>query len=275
MNSMRFIVQAINYEIERQINLVESGQKVIQETRLFDPHLGETRSMRAKEDAHDYRYFPDPDLPPLLIDPAEIEAIRASLPELPDAKKNRFMETFGLKRYDAAVLTADADTATYFEEALAHLKLGNSHSLDENGKKVVKLLANWMIVELFGLLNKDGKDLSDSSISPQALGELVTLIHKEVISGRIAKDVFVEMWKSGKSPQAIVQEKGLEQISDTSAIDSIIDKVLVDNPKMVDEYKSGKDKLFGFFVGQVMKAMQGKANPQVVNDILKKKLEHS
>lgn len=273
MNSMRFIIQAINYEIKRQIDLLEAGKEVEQETRLFDPHLGETRTMRSKEDAHDYRYFPDPDLPPLLLTEEEIEKIRASLPELPDAQKNRFMHDYGLKAYDAGVLTGDADTADFFEEALNALESGKGRNSSEETHKSFKVLANWMIGELFALLNKQDLSLNDSKITPVALSGLVDLIQKGTISGRIAKDVFAEMWESGKSAQDIVKDKGLEQVSDTGAIETTIENVLADNPKMVADYKSGKDKLFGFFVGQVMKVTQGKANPQVVNDILKKKLE--
>lgn len=273
MNSMRFITQAINYEIERQIGLLESGQEVQQETRLYDPHLGETRSMRTKEDAHDYRYFPDPDLPPLVVSEAQVEEIRKSLPELPDAMRARFIETFGLKTYDASVITADMDTAAFFEKAVEQLKSWKSDAPDQAGQKAVKTLANWLIVELFGLLNKDGKSLTDSPVTPNALAELVDLIQAGTLSGRMAKDVFAEMWTSGKDPALIVKEKGLEQVSDTGTIETCVDQVLTNNPKMLEDYKAGKEKLFGFFVGQVMKAMKGKANPQVVNEVLKQKLK--
>jgi len=272
MTSMRFIPKAINYEIERKFGLLESGKEVDQEPRLYDPTLGETRSMRSKEDAHDYRYFPDPDLPPLIVTEEEIEAIRESLPELPAAKKQRFMDTYGLKPYDAGVLTADMDTASFFETALDTLESWDKEKPDDNSKKAVKTLANWLIVELFGHLNKEGVELDHSKVTPQALAKLVDLIQKGTISGKIAKDVFADMWKTGKSPADIVKDKGLEQVSDTDAIESAIDKILADNPKMVEDYKAGKDKLFGFFVGQTMKAMHGKANPGVVNEILKKKL---
>ena len=272
MNSMRFITQAINYEIERQIGLLESGKEVVQETRLYDPGTGETRSMRSKEDAHDYRYFPDPDLPPLIVTDEEIEEIRKNLPELPSAKKARFMETYGLKPYDASVLTADMETAAFFEKALDALESWDGNNPSDAGKKAVKTLANWLIVELFGHLNKEGVELENSKVGPESLAQLVDLMQKGTISGKIAKDVFADMWTSGKSPADIVKEKGLEQVSDTGAIEAAIDKILADNPKMVEDYKGGKDKLFGFFVGQTMKAMQGKANPGVVNEILKKKL---
>lgn len=262
MNSMRFIIQAINYEIERQMDILESGGEIIQETRLFDPSKGETRSMRSKEDAQDYRYFADPDLPPLHLDPAMVERVRKTLPELPDAKKKRYMENFGLKAYDASVITSDMETASYFEEAITHLE----------SPTFAKILANWLIVELFGALNRAEETLESTKVTPKLLAELVNLISTNVISGRIAKDVFVDVCESGKSPSQIVQDKGLQQVSDTGAIESAIDAILAANADKVAEYRSGKDKLFGFFVGQVMKEMKGKGNPGVVNEILEKKL---
>jgi aspartyl-tRNA(Asn)/glutamyl-tRNA(Gln) amidotransferase subunit B len=268
VNSVRFMGQAIAYEVNRQIEILESGGSIIQETRLFDPVQGITRSMRTKEDAMDYRYFPDPDLPPLVIAQETVDKIRAELPELPDQKKNRFIETFGLSSYDGEVLTSEMENADFFEQAIAHLKSWQQGQ----DKKAAKILANWMTVELFALLNKEGVSLEKSKISPQALAELVDLIQQGTISGKIAKTIFPEMWASGNSALSIVKAQGLEQVSDDSAIAQIIDEVLAANPAMVEDYKSGKDKLFGFFVGQVMKAMRGKGNPQTINDILRQKL---
>lgn len=268
VNSIRFMGQAIAYEINRQREILESGATVVQETRLFDPAQGITRPMRSKEDAMDYRYFPDPDLPPLLITQSLIDKIRAALPELPDQKKKRFIEVYGLSSYDSEVLTSEMDNALFFEAALNHLE---SWQKDQE-KKAVKILANWMTVELFALLNKEGIGLEDSKITPKALAELVDLIQNGTISGKIAKTIFPEMWMNGKSAGDVVRDQGLEQVSDDSAIEKIIDEVLAANPDMVTEYKNGKDKLFGFFVGQVMKAMSGKGNPQAINTILRQKL---
>lgn len=264
VNSIRFIGQAIDYEIARQMEILESGGKVDQETRLFDPVKFETRSMRSKEEAHDYRYFPDPDLPPLRLEPGLIDEIRSSLPELPDAKKKRFMDTLGLSSYDASLLVSEAENADFFEQALGAIK--------EKTDKTAKLTANWLIVELFAALNKDSLSISDSKVSPAGLAGLVELISNGTISGKIAKDVFADMWETGQGAADIVKSKGLEQVSDDAAIRDTIASVLAANPDMVTEYKSGKDKLFGFFVGQVMKAMQGKGNPQLINDILKEML---
>ena len=258
MNSVRFIQQAIEYEARRQIEIIEGGGSIDQETRLFDPSRGETRSMRSKEDAHDYRYFPDPDLLPLELDPARIEVLKAALPELPDVKKSRFMADYGLSGYDAAILVEERATADWYE-ALA------------KGRDA-KLAANWMITELFGALNKAGVDLADSSVSADMLGGLIDLIADGTISGRIAKDVFAEMFETGKDAAVLVEEKGLKQVSDSGAIEALIDEVLADNLDKVAEYKAGKDKLFGFFVGQTMKKSQGKANPAMVNQVLKAKL---
>ncbi|WP_373085740.1 Asp-tRNA(Asn)/Glu-tRNA(Gln) amidotransferase subunit GatB [Sneathiella sp.] len=259
INSVRFMQQAIVYEANRQVDIIEGGGSVKQETRLYDPVKGETRSMRSKEEAHDYRYFPDPDLLPLEFDDAFIEAIRATLPELPDEKKARFIGELGLSPYDASVLVAEKEVADYFE-AVA------------KGRDA-KLAANWVIGELFGNLNRTSKNLADSPVSADALGELVDLIADGTISNRIAKEVFEEMFDSGKGAAAIVEEKGLKQVSDTGAIEAAIDAVIAANPDKVAEYRSGKDKLFGFFMGQVMKATQGKANPGVVTEILKPKLD--
>ena len=258
VNSIRHVQQAIEYEAQRQVELIEDGGEVVQETRLWDPRAGETRSMRSKEEAHDYRYFPDPDLLPLELEQSWVDELKATLPELPDAKKHRFMDDYGLSLYDAAVLVADRESADYFE-AVA------------NGRDA-KLAVNWVTTELFGVLNKEGKDIGESPVSAQDLGGLIDLISDNTISGRIAKDVFAEMVETGKAASAIVDEKGLKQVSDTGAIETMIDEILAKNPDMVEQYRSGKDKLFGFFVGQVMKASQGKANPGVVNQLLKSKL---
>jgi aspartyl-tRNA(Asn)/glutamyl-tRNA(Gln) amidotransferase subunit B len=264
VNSVRFMGQAVLYEIARQREILESGGTVDQETRLFDAARGITRSMRSKEDAHDYRYFPDPNLPPLVVEAALVERLKASLPELPDAKKNRFMTDYGIASYDAAVLTSETEISDFFEASLA--------ALNTKDAAPSKMLANWMMTELFAALNKDGLAITDSKVTPAHFAELITLIQKDVISGKIAKDVFAFMWESGKAPQDIVKEKGLEQVSDTGAIEGVIDAILSANADKVAEYRSGKDKLFGFFVGQVMKQMAGKANPALVNDVLLKKL---
>lgn len=257
VNSTKFVAMAVEAEARRQIEILEDGGVIQQETRLFDPKTGETRAMRSKEDAQDYRYFPDPDLLPLVLDEAWIEEIRASLPELPDAKKRRFMRDFGLSSYDAGVLTADADAAIFYEEAA-------------RGREP-KLVANWMTVELFGWLNKAGKDLGQSPVSAADLGALVGLITDGTISGAIAKKVFAIMVETGDAPAAIVEREGLRQVSDTGAIEAAIDALIAENPDKVAEVKE-KPKAFGWWVGQVMKAMGGKANPGVVNDILKAKL---
>ena len=259
LNSIRFIQQAINSEVARQIEILEDGGEIDQETRLFDTSTGMTRTMRSKEDAHDYRYFPDPDLLPLQLDAAWVEDIRTSLPELPDALKARLISNYGLSPYDATVLSEDRATATFYEEVAAG--------------RDAKLAANWMTVELFGALNKEGKTLAESPVSPAALGALVGLISDGTISGRIAKDVFAEMVETGGDPAAIVEEKGLKQVSDSGAIETMIDDVLAANQDKVEEYRGGKDKLFGFFVGQVMKASKGQANPGMVNQLLKSKLD--
>jgi len=260
INSFRFIKQAIEYEIERQAEILDEGGRVIQETRLFDPNTGTTRSMRGKEEAHDYRYFPDPDLVPVIIAPSWIEEVRATLPELPEAKRARFTAELGLPEYDAEVLSASRELAQYFEATVA---LFNQP----------KTVSNWVMGEVTRALNEDGKQIADCPVTPALLAELLKLIEKGTISGKIAKTVFDEMYKSGKEPAVIVQEKGLVQVSDTGAIEAIIDEVLEREAGQVAEYRSGKDKLFGFFVGQVMRASKGKANPAVVNDLLLKKLQ--
>ena len=258
VNSIRFMMQAIEYEAQRQVDLIESGGAVVQETRLFDANKMETRSMRSKEDAHDYRYFPDPDLLPVELDDAFLEECRASLPALPDAKRARY-ESFGLTAYNAAVLTAEAETAFWFEDLLAE---GTD----------AKQGSNWLMSELFGALNKLGKTLDESPVNPKQAAELLGLVSDGTISGSIAKQVFEIMLQRGQAASAIVEEKGLKQTSDTGAIEAEIAKIMAANEDKVTEYRSGKDKLFGFFVGQTMKAMQGKANPQIINDLLKKTL---
>ena len=258
VNSIRFMMQAIEYEAQRQVDLIESGGAVVQETRLFDPNKMETRSMRSKEDAHDYRYFPDPDLLPVELDDAFLEECRASLPELPDAKRARY-EAMGLTAYNAAVLTAEAETAFWFEDLLAE-------GVD------AKQGSNWLMSELFGALNKMGKTLDESPVNPKQAAELLGLVADGTISGSIAKQVFEIMLETGQAASAIVEEKGLKQTSDTGAIEAEIAKIMAANEDKVAEYRSGKDKLFGFFVGQTMKVMQGKANPQIINDLLKKAL---
>ncbi len=261
LNSFRFVEKAINYEVERQIELLESGGKVKQETRLYDPDKGETRSMRSKEEANDYRYFPDPDLLPVLLDEAYINGIRESLPELPDQKAARFSSSYGLSAYDAGVLTASRELAAYYEEVLAATPKGDA-----------KLAANWVMGELAAALNKEGLEIGSSRIPARALAALLVRIQDNTISGKIAKEVFEAMWSSGKGADAIIEEKGLRQITDTSAIEKAIDEVMAKNPGQLADYRSGKDKLFGFFVGQVMKATGGKANPAQLNELLKKKL---
>ena len=258
VNSVRFVMQTIEVEAERQVEVWEDGGEVVQETRLFDPGKGETRAMRTKEFAHDYRYFPDPDLLPVRFDDDFIARIKATLPELPDDKKNRFIDDMGLSAYDAGVLVADRETAAYFEEAA-------------KGRDA-KTVANWLTTNLFGALNKMDKDIAESPVSAVHLGELVGLIEDETISTKIAKDVFEEMLKTSKAPGDIVEEKGLKQITDTGAIEVIVDQVIADNPEQAAGVKGGNEKAIGWFVGQVMKASQGKANPGQVNGLLRKKL---
>jgi aspartyl-tRNA(Asn)/glutamyl-tRNA(Gln) amidotransferase subunit B len=258
VNSIRFMMQAIEYEAQRQVDVLEAGGKIDQETRLFDPNRGETRSMRSKEDAHDYRYFPDPDLLPLELDDAFLEECRASLPELPDAKRARY-EGLGLTAYNAAVLTAEAETAFWFEDLLAE------------GVEA-KQASNWLLSELFGALNKMGKSLDESPVNPKQAAELLGLVADGTISGSIAKQVFEIMLETGQGAATIVEEKGLKQTSDTGAIEAVIAEILANNPGQLEQYRAGKEQLFGFFVGQTMKAMQGKANPGVVNELLKKAL---
>ncbi|MBT8117725.1 MAG: Asp-tRNA(Asn)/Glu-tRNA(Gln) amidotransferase subunit GatB [Gammaproteobacteria bacterium] len=261
INSFRFVEQAINYEIERQIMVVEGGGKVVQETRLFDPDKYETRPMRSKEEANDYRYFPDPDLLPVEITPAFVEAVRDSLPELPDAKKDRFVKAYGLSDYDAGVLTASREMAEYYEATVAA----------SGGRG--KLAANWVMGELAGALNRDGREIGDSPVAADALGHMLQRIEDGTLSGKLAKQVFEAMWNGEGTADEIIEQQGLQQISDSSAIEAIIREVLDSNPKQVEQYRAGQQKLLGFFVGQVMKATQGKANPQQVNELLKQQLD--
>lgn len=262
VNSIRFVMAAIEYEARRQIEVIEGGVAIKQETRLWDTQKGKTRSMRSKEEAHDYRYFPDPDLLPLVLDPALIAAIESSLPELPDAKKSRFIADYGLKPYDASVLVAERASADFYEAVVK----GRTPNGDG------RLAANWVTGELFGALNKAGKTVETSPVTAAALGGLIDLIQDETISGRIAKEVFEDMFTTGKAAAAIVEEKGLRQVTDTGAIETAIDQILAANADKLAEYRSGKDKLFGFFIGQVMKATGGKVNPAMLNDLLKQKL---
>ncbi|MGZ3689954.1 MAG: Asp-tRNA(Asn)/Glu-tRNA(Gln) amidotransferase subunit GatB [Pseudobdellovibrio sp.] len=260
LNSFRFIEKALEYEIDRQIDEIEGGKKIIQETRLYDPDKNRTFSMRTKEDAQDYRYFPDPDLLPILIEPGTIDAIRKDLPELPSAKQKRFQEQLGLSEYDANLLTAEKDLADYFESVSS--QSGNA-----------KLSANWITTDVLRELNTHKVDIKNSPVSAQALAELLKLISDNTISGKIAKTVFTEMWSSKKQAADIIKEKGLAQVSDTGAIEKIIDEVIQANASQAAEYRAGKTKVFGFFVGAAMKASKGQANPDLVNQILKKKLE--
>ncbi len=260
LNSFRFVERAINYEVERQIDLLESGGTVVQETRLYDAQKNETRSMRTKEEANDYRYFPDPDLLPLDIEPAFIDAVRETLPELPDEKRDRFMKEYELPAYDAGVLTASRELAAFYE-----------HVVQESGRQG-KLSANWVMGDLLGALNKAGLDITESPVTPQMLGGMLKRIQDNTISGKIAKDVFEAMWNGEGEADEIIEKRGLKQVTDTGAIEAMIDEVIAANPQQVEQYKAGKDKLMGFFVGQVMKASKGKANPAQVNELLKQKL---
>lgn len=260
INSFRFVERAINYEVERQIALIESGGKVIQETRLYDPNKNETRSMRTKEEANDYRYFPDPDLLPLVITDELIENVRHDLPELPHQKRERFMKQYGLSAYDADVLVSSRPLAMYFETVV------------QESKAQPKLVTNWIMGELSAALNKDNLDIMNSPVSTTQLATLLQRIEDNTISGKIAKTIFEALWNKEGEVDEIIDKKGLKQVTDTGAIEALIDKIIADNPDNVAEYRSGKDKLFGFFVGQAMKASGGKMNPQQLNELLKKKL---
>ena len=269
VNSVRFVMAVIESEARRQVDLIEDGGTVVQETRLYDPDRNETRSMRSKEDAHDYRYFPDPDLLPLELDDAFVAECLESLPELPDAKRARYENELGLSAYNSGVLTADVETARWFEQLTSE----SAAAQGKPEKDVAKQAANWLISELYGQLNKLGRDLADSPVSPSQSAELLALVGKGTISNSIAKQVLETMLETGDSASAIVEREGLKQESDTGAIEEQIDAVMAANEDKVAEYRGGKDRLFGFFVGQTMKATQGKANPQVVNELLKKKLD--
>jgi aspartyl-tRNA(Asn)/glutamyl-tRNA(Gln) amidotransferase subunit B len=260
LNSFRFVERAINFEVERQIDLIEDGGKVVQETRLYDSAKDETRSMRSKEEANDYRYFPDPDLLPVEISAEYIEQVRQQLPELPDEKQQRFVEQYALKKDDAAQLTISRPVADYFEAAAGATEAR------------AQVVANWVVGELSGALNKDGLDIGDSRVTAADLAGLVTRIHDNTISGKIAKQVFEAMWAGEGSADEVIEARGLKQITDASAIEAVVDKVIAANPGQAAEYKAGKDKLIGFFVGQVMKETGGQANPGQVNQILKAKL---
>ncbi len=268
LNSFRFIEKAINYEVARQIELIESGGKVQQQTRLYDPDKGETRALRSKEEANDYRYFPDPDLLPVVLDAAFINEIRKTLPELPDEKAARLVKDYELSAYDASVLTSSRETADYYESVTRNLTGDAPHQIMGNAK----LAANWVMGDLSGALNKASLEIGASKVSATALAVLLSRINDETISGKLAKEVFEAMWLEGKGADDIIEARGLKQITDTGAIETVIDEVMAANPKQLADYRSGKDKLFGFFVGQVMKITAGKANPAQVNDLLKQKL---
>ena len=254
LNSVKFMMKAIEFEAYRQIELIESGSKVKQETRLYDQNKNETRSMRSKEEAHDYRYFPDPDLLPLHVSLERINKLKKDLPELPDFKKKRFEKDYGLNSYDAGVLTADIKNADFFEKVV-------------RGRDA-KFTANWIITNFFGMLNDLGKSIEDSPVNPKQLTELLDLIQDGTISGRIAKEVFEEMFTKGGNALEIVEKKGLRQISDTSELEKMVENIMKENIEQVEKYKSGNEKLFGWFVGQVMKKTQGKANPKIVNEVI-------
>jgi aspartyl-tRNA(Asn)/glutamyl-tRNA(Gln) amidotransferase subunit B len=260
VNSFRFVEKAINYEVNRQINVLESGGRITQETRLYDSQANTTRPMRSKEFANDYRYFPEPDLLPVILEKGFIDSIKKEMPELPEEKKNRFTQDYKLSEYDSGLLSADKDLADFFEESV---KISDSS----------KLTANWIMGEFLAELNKDNLPISDSKVSAKQLGTLISRIEDSTISGKIAKDVFEKMWESSKGPDQIIAEQGLEQVTDDKEIESMIDEVIKNNPEQLKQYQSGKDRLFGFFVGQVMQASQGKANPKQVNEILKSKLK--
>jgi len=261
MNSFRHVQRALEYEIKRQQKVLEEGERITQETLLWNPQLGVTETMRSKEEAHDYRYFPDPDLVPLEVDQNWLQRVRGSLPELPDEKKARFSEQYGLSSYDAEVLSSSLDMADFYEDAV--------EACPSNPKAV----ANWVMVELMGHLNADNRGIQDSPVAPKQIAQLVALMDKGVISGKMAKEVFSKTYQTGKDPQKIVDEEGLVQLSDTSELGALVEKVLEENPKEVEKYLAGKKKVMSFFVGQVMKATRGKANPQALNQILMEKLQ--
>lgn len=261
INSFRFVERAINYEIERQINVLENGGKIVQETRLFDPNKNETRAMRGKEEANDYRYFPDPDLLPLMVPDALIEKVRKELPELPQQKRERFIQQYGLSTYDANILVSSKEMANYYEQVVKA-----SHDQP-------KLAANWLISELLGALNKAGLDINASPISHAQLGKLISRIADHTISGKIAKTIFESLWNKEGEVDTIIEKQGLKQVTDTKAIEELIDTLIAANPQQVADYRAGKEKLFGYFVGQAMKTSGGKLNPAQLNELLKKKLK--
>ena len=263
LNSIKFIKQAINYEVKRQIEVLEAGSTIEQNTLLFNTATGKTKPMRSKEEAHDYRYFPDPDLLPLNIDQNEIDNLKTKIPELPDDRKKKYVEDYKLSNYDASVLTSDKLVSDFFNNVI---------SKDKSLKDSSKLVVNWITSELFSILNENDAEINNSPVTPEYLGKLIKLIKDNVISGKIAKDVLVEIFNTKKDPIIIIEEKGLKQVTDTDQIEIIVDEVIKENKKMVEEYSSGKDKLLGFFVGQSMKKSKGKANPKILNDILKIKL---
>ena len=261
INSFRFVEKAINYEIERQIDVIESGGEVVQETRLYDSAKDVTRSMRSKEEANDYRYFPDPDLPPLVLDEPFVESVRATLPELPDAKRERFQREYELSHYDAGVLTATREMADFYESVAK--KVGGD----------AKVVANWVMGDFSAFLNRDAIDIAEAPVNADMLAGLIKRLQDNTISGKIAKEVFEAMWAGEGDADGIIEKRGLTQITDTGAIEAIIDQVLADNPEQVEQYRDGKEKVFGFFVGQAMKATKGKANPAQLNELLKSKLK--
>ena len=261
VNSIKSIGQAIEHEFHRQVEIIESGDKVQQETRLFDEKKGETRPMRTKEEAHDYRYFPDPDLPPLEISSDLIGEIKKNLPELPDVKKKKLIDGYGLSSYESSILISDKNNVDFFEAVI-----------NENNQRNPKVVVNWIIGDLFSLLKKNNLDIKKSPVKPSDLGELIDLIENSTISGKLAKTVFDEMFYNRKKPKKIIKQKGLIQITDSGEIENVITKVLSQNVDKVNEYKSGKEKLYGYFIGQIMQETKGKANPKLVNEILKKKL---
>ncbi len=277
VNSFRFVEKAIEFEIERQIDLLEGGGTVVQETRLYDSDKDQTRSMRSKEEAMDYRYFPDPDLPPLVLDDALIEGVRATLTELPDAMRARFMSQYGLNKYDAGVLTATRAMAAYYEavvgESRADPTTAGTPEVVQRREQLPKIAANWIAVELSGFLNRDNKDITQSPVTAPMMAGLLKRLADNTISGKIAKEVLEAMWAGEGDADAVIGKKGLKQITDTGAIEKVIDDVIAKNPKQLEQYRAGKEALFGFFVGQVMKATQGKANPAQVNELLKSKLK--
>jgi aspartyl-tRNA(Asn)/glutamyl-tRNA(Gln) amidotransferase subunit B len=267
LNSFRFVERAIDFEVARQIELLEGGARVMQETRLYDPDQAETRSMRSKEEANDYRYFPDPDLQPLIVEQAMLDEARAALPELPDAKRERFIADYALSAYDAGVLVAERPVADFFERSA-----GAAAALSLPSASIGKVAANWVMGDLAACLNRDGIDISESPVSPDALAAMLRRLHDGTISGKLAKEVFEAMWRGEGDADHIIDQQGLRQITDTGELEAIIDQVVADSPGQVAQFRAGREKLLGYFVGQVMKATRGKGNPQQVNELLRRKL---